>query len=107
MPKLSAPRMPLLLAMLLAGASLVLFSMTLTAEAQQGAREAAAEPGDGNGTYAPHRRRPRGVDGYPLTLGWIWGPAKMPPPPTDFGPYFDYPSGYTLNGPPDQSPYPH
>jgi hypothetical protein len=30
----------------------------------------------------------------------------MPPAPTDFGPHFDFPTGYSLNGVPDRSPYP-
>jgi hypothetical protein len=90
--------------MFLAGAFLLLLSMTPTAQAQQGAREAAAQ-GEGTGTYVP-RRRQRGVDGYPLTLNWIWGPAKMPPAPTDFGPHFDFPPD-PLNGAPLHDPYPH
>ncbi len=35
--------------------------------------------------------RERGVGGYSLTLRDVWGPAKMPPAPTDFGPHFDFP----------------
>lgn len=85
------------------------FFVMPNADAQQRPSEKSLDLGGPagypNNYYAG--RGPRGVDGYPLTLGWIWGPAKMPPPPTDFGPYFDYPSGYTLNGPPNQSPYPN
>ena len=35
--------------------------------------------------------RERGVGGYSLTLRDVWGPAKMPPAPKDFGPHFDFP----------------
>jgi hypothetical protein len=37
---------------------------------------------------------PRGepvIGGYSLRLSDIWGPAKMPPAPKDFGPHFDFP----------------
>ena len=54
-----------------------------------------------------------------LTLRDIWGPAKMPPEPNDFGPHFDFPAGGSQNltcGPPgagyfctgpSDSPYPN
>ena len=35
----------------------------------------------------------------------LWGPAKMPPAPTDFGPHFDFPPA-PLNGGLTQDPYP-
>lgn len=77
------------------------------ASAQQGQRGGKAElapSGVPNGYYVP--RGSQGV-GYPLTFSWIWGPAKMPPAPTDFGPNLDFSaSGYTLNGVPNRSPYP-
>jgi hypothetical protein len=47
-----------------------------------------------------------GVGGYSLTLRDIWGPAKMPPQPRDFGPHFDFPP-QPLNGVPLHDPYPH
>jgi hypothetical protein len=51
-------------------------------------------------------QRSYGVGGTSLTLRDIWGPAKMPPAPTDFGPHFDYPPE-TLNGAPLHDPYPN
>lgn len=51
--------------------------------------------------------RNQGVGGTSLTLRDIWGPAEMPPQPTD-SPGYDYTnSGYTLNGAPNRSPYPN
>ena len=49
------------------------------------------------------------VGGYSTTLSEVWGPPKMPPAPTDFGPHFDFPSGGNgpLNGPPLHDPYPN
>ena len=41
-----------------------------------------------------------------LTLRDVWGPAKMPPPPTDFGPHFDFPPE-PLNGGLNHDPYPN
>ena len=49
---------------------------------------------------------PRGVGGYSLRLSDIWGPAKMPPAPRDFGPHFDFPPE-PLNGAPLHDPYPN
>lgn len=37
---------------------------------------------------------------------YLWGPAKMPPAPTDFGPHFDFPPA-PLNGGLTQDPYPN
>jgi hypothetical protein len=48
----------------------------------------------------------RGVGGYSLRLRDIWGPAKMPPAPKDFGPHFDFPPE-PLNGAPLHDPYPN
>ena|SRR5512143_3075854 len=48
----------------------------------------------------------RGVGGYSLTLRDVWGPAKMPPPPKDFGPHFDFPPE-PLNGGLSHDPYPN
>jgi hypothetical protein len=50
--------------------------------------------------------RERGVGGYSLTLRDIWGPAKMPPAPKDFGPGFDFPPE-PLNGGLTHDPYPN
>ena len=106
MSKLPALRTLLPLATFLAGALLV-FCSTLGAEAQQGSKEHVAEQspgGDLNGYYV--QRGPRGVGGYSLTLSDIWGPAKMPPAPKDFGPHFDFPPE-PLNGAPLHDPYPN
>jgi hypothetical protein len=51
-------------------------------------------------------RGPRGVGGYSLRFSDIWGPAKMPPAPMDFGPHFDYPPE-SLNSTPLHDPYPN
>jgi hypothetical protein len=52
------------------------------------------------------RRPDRGIGFYSLTLSDIWGPAKMPPAPKDFGPHFDFPPE-PLNGAPLHDPYPN
>jgi hypothetical protein len=95
-------RLPLLAALL----GLALLSAN-PAEAQQRQRGTSTEqPPSGvpNGYDAP--RKSRGVGGYSLTLSDIWGPAKMPPAPKDFGPHFDFPPE-PLNGAPLQDPYPN
>lgn len=53
---------------------------------------------EGGGYVAVRRSR--------RTLREVWGPAKMPPPPTDFGPHFDFPP-QPLNGGLNHDPYPH
>ena len=104
MSKLPVLSKPLALAALLAGAILVLCS-TLGAEAQQRPKgDAAEQGGDSNGYYV--QRGPAGVGGYSLRLSDIWGPAKMPPAPKDFGPHFDFPPE-PLNGAPLHDPYPN
>ena len=69
----------------------------------------AQQPGsDGttqNGPNGPHRGP--AIGGTSLTLSDIWGPAKMPPSPRDFGPHFDYRPQDTLNGVPNHAPYPN
>ena len=50
--------------------------------------------------------RERGVGGYSMTLRDVWGPAKMPPAPTDFGPHFDFPPE-PLSGGLTHDPYPN
>jgi hypothetical protein len=49
----------------------------------------------------------RPVGGYSrLTVrDVLWGPAGMPPAPTDFGPHFDFPA-HSLNSGPTEAPYP-
>jgi hypothetical protein len=85
----------------LVSALLVLGSM-LGAEAQQRPKEASSATQ--NGRSAP-RDQPE-IGFYSLTLSDIWGPAKMPPPPMDFGPHFDFPPE-PLNGAPLHDPYPN
>ena len=99
MSRISA-RKPLPLAAFLAGAILVLAS--LGAEAQQRPKGNAAEQGSGG--YPSGSAQ--GAGGYSLTLSDIWGPAKMPPAPKDFGPHFDFPPE-PLNGAPLHDPYPN
>jgi hypothetical protein len=99
----SAVRKPILLAALLCAAMFA----ARPADAQQRQRATAAEPGPSgvpNGYYV--ERGPRGVGGYSLTFSDIWGPAKMPPAPRDFGPHFDYPPE-SLNSAPLHDPYPN
>ena len=77
------------------------------AEAQQKQSGKAEIQGPGaypNGYYV--ERGPRGVGGYSLRFSDIWGPAKMPPAPMDFGPHFDYPPE-SLNSTPLHDPYPN
>ena len=50
--------------------------------------------------------RERGAGGYSLTFSDIWGPAKMPPVPKDFGPHFDFPP-QALDGGLTHDPYPN
>jgi hypothetical protein len=106
MPRLSAIRNFLPLAALLAG-SVVLLSSMPGVQAQQGP-SGKAEQGTGgvpNGNSGP-RHHDRGPGFYSLTLSDIWGPAKMPPAPMDFGPHFDFPPE-PLNGAPLHDPYPN
>jgi hypothetical protein len=86
---------------MLAGALFVLLAITV-AEAQQGRK------GDegGQGPYYVQQGPRGGVGGYSLRLSDIWGPAKMPPAPKDFGPHFDFPPE-PLNGAPLHDPYPN
>ena len=102
--KLPASRKFLLPA--LVGALLAL-AATNDASAQQAQSGNQAVQGGGAypGAYGP--ARPRGPGGYSrLTLSDIWGPAKMPPAPKDFGPNFDFPPE-SLNGAPLHDPYPN
>lgn len=87
---------------LLAGTALMLCS-AVDAGAQQRPKQETA--GQAPGPYYV-QREPGGVGGYSLRLSDIWGPAKMPPAPWDFGPHFDYPPE-PLNGAPLHDPYPN
>ena len=99
MTTLRALRKLLALAAIFAASSLLLLP----------AKEAAAEPGSRNSAqqgqtvYVP---RTTTTGGYSLRLRDIWGPAKMPPAPKDFGPHYDYPP-HPLNGAPVHDPYPN
>ncbi|MGD9501163.1 MAG: hypothetical protein AB7V40_01595 [Methyloceanibacter sp.] len=83
----------------LAGALLALVAVQ-DAQAQQAPSGSQAAQG---GYSGPPPRQPGGYSR--LTLSDIWGPAKMPPPPVDFGPHFDFPP-QPLNGAPLHDPYP-
>ena len=96
----STVRKSLFLAAMLAGAALVLFSAQ-DSEAQQRRKGASGEAPDGY--YV--QRGPRAVGGTSLRLSDVWGPAKMPPAPKDFGPHFDFPPE-PLNGGLTHDPYP-
>ena len=89
----------------LAGAVLALVAVQ-DARAQQGSNGSQAAQGEyPYGAYGPvGPRRPGGFSR--LTLSDIWGPAKMPPAPMDFGPHFDFPPE-PLNGAPLHDPYPN
>lgn len=88
-----------------AGAFLALVAIE-DASAQQApsGNPSAQGAGDYPRSYGPVRPRPGGFSR--LTLSDIWGPAKMPPPPIDFGPHFDFPPA-PLNGAPLHDPYPN
>jgi len=99
MPRLLTLYRSLPIAVFLATALLV-FGPVAGAEAQQ--RPQAEQP---QSDYAGPRGD-RGVGFYSLRLSDIWGPAKMPPAPKDFGPHFDFPPE-PLNGAPLHDPYPN
>ena len=51
----------------------------------------AQQANNGQGAGPPRIYVPPGplpVGGYSLRLSDVWGPAKMPPAPKDFGPHF-------------------
>jgi len=98
MPLLPILRQSLPLVALLLGATLVLLSLQ-PAEAQR--RTATPDASQLDYTYVVPKR-----GGYSLRMRDIWGPAKMPPAPQDFGPHFDYPPE-SLNSGPTQAPYPN
>ena len=108
MSRLHAFRTFLFAAIVFTGALLVLvWAQGASAEESSGeaAEQGAGAPSVQN--YAgPRRRRPGGYSR--LNLSDIWGPAEMPPAPMDFGPGFDFtPGGFTLEGVPNDSPYPN
>ena len=80
------------------GAALMLLSPQ-PAEAQR--RKAPPDAGQLNYSYVIPKK-----GGYSLRMRDIWGPAKMPPAPKDFGPHFDYPPE-SLNAGPTNAPYPN
>ena len=82
-----------------------LFALTPVdrAEAQQDRGSKSMQGSSGKRVY-----RNQGVGGTSWTLSDVWGEPEMPKAPTDFGPGFDFsPGGYTLNGAPNNSPYPN
>ena|SRR5689334_10671742 len=101
MSRRPALRKLLLFAAILAS-GVFLISAGWDASAQQ------ANGGQGAGPppriYVPPGPPP--VGGYSLRLSDIWGPAKMPPAPKDFGPHFDFPPA-PLNSVPLPDPYVH
>jgi len=99
MTRLHALRKSLPRAVALAGA---LFALSIgVADAEQ-----AQKGRNDQGPYFVQQGPQGGVGGYSLRLSDIWGPAKMPPPPKDFGPHFDFPPE-PLNGAPLHDPYPN
>lgn len=98
MALLPALRLAVPLTALILGASLILLPPQ-PAEAQR--RNAAPDAGQLNYSYVIPKR-----GGYSLRMRDIWGPAKMPPAPKDFGPHFDYPPE-SLNSAPTHAPYPN
>jgi hypothetical protein len=101
MPRLPAFGQSRTLAIMLAGALMVLLAISV-AEAQQSPKGNEG----GQGPYYVQQGPRGGVGGYSLRLSDIWGPAKMPPAPKDFGPHFDFPPE-PLNGAPLHDPYPN
>lgn len=100
MTRFHALRKSLPLAVLLAG---ILFTSSIDcAKAQQNQKGNNAD----QGPYFVQQGPRGGVGGYSLRLSDIWGPAKMPPAPKDFGPHFDFPPE-PLNGVPLHDPYPN
>ena len=86
---------------LVLGAALALVLATVpidSAKAGERHHRAYAATQNGGGYAAPRRRR--------RTLRDVWGPAQMPPTPTDFGPHFDFPPE-PLNGGLLPDPYPN
>jgi hypothetical protein len=100
MSKLPACRKSLPLAVF-AGALIVLLSMSGAQAQHHKGNDADQGP-----YYVQQGPNGGGVGGYSLRLSDIWGPAKMPPAPKDFGPHFDFPPE-PFNGAPLHDPYPN
>jgi hypothetical protein len=83
----------------LAAAMLPVVAGGVTAQERNG----NALRGASSGSSVVHAR---GVGGYSLALSDIWGPAKMPPVPKDFGPHFDF-TPEPLNGRLTHDPVPN
>jgi hypothetical protein len=86
-------------------AALLVATTVALASFESAAQQPSADGNVRNGPNGPHRGP--AIGGTSLTLSDIWGPAKMPPPANDFGPGFDYPGTYTLDGAPNHAPYPN
>ena len=86
--------------LVLGAASALVFATVPIDNAKAGERQhrAYAAKQNGGGYAGPRRRR--------RTLRDVWGPAEMPPAPTDFGPHFDFPPA-PLNGGLLHDPYPN
>ena len=99
--------LPLLRQVLFLATLVIVAGLLQPAEAQQRQRGNVAGQGSDD-NLAPYyvERGSRGVGGYSLRFSDIWGPAKMPPAPKDFGPHFDYPPE-SLNSTPLHDPYPN
>jgi hypothetical protein len=79
----------------LQGCLLVLLAIALAAPV-----DVEAKPRNGVALTAKQKAAYRKMKRY------LWGPAKMPPAPTDFGPHFDFPPA-PLNGGLNHDPYPN
>ena len=99
--------LPVLRKMLPSAAFMLAVSLTLVAFESAVAQQTQQQRGSGQGLFKKPHRGPA-IGGTSWTLSDVWGEPEMPMAPTDFGPGFDYsPGGYTLNGPPNDSPYPN
>ncbi len=80
---------PITLCQVLAVGFLAAFAATLwpvpSADAQQRQRVYTSPPPE-----TTVRGNRGGIGGYSTTMSDVWGPAKMPPAPKDFGPHFDF-----------------
>jgi hypothetical protein len=85
-----------------------LLALAVAAFPLDGARAQQTRKGNSadEGPYYVQQGPRGGVGGYSLRLSDVWGPAKMPPAPKDFGPHFDFPPE-PLNGVPLHDPYPN
>lgn len=93
---MSSPMFRQAIAILFGG---ILVLLSLPAEAQRKRDAPTPDASQLNYTYVIPKR-----GGYSLRMRDIWGPAKMPPAPKDFGPHFDYPPE-SLNSAPTHAPY--